>query len=95
MEHIGYSILCINLFILFIFYIGGEGWVGRGGQRRCIMGDLKWRIGSTCMWFTLAQSSKSLIQGRTKPIVPAHSEVVLKAPNKVVGAGGIFRPRDP
>lgn len=47
------------------------------------------------MWFTLAESSKSLIQGRTKPIVPAHSEVVLKAPNKVVGAGGMFRPRDP
>ena len=49
----------------------------------------------TYMWFTLAESSKSLIQGRTKPIVPSHSEVVLKAPNKVVGVGGMFRPRDP
>ena len=39
MEHIGYSILCINLFILFIFYIGGDGWVGRGGKE-----DVLWEI---------------------------------------------------
>ena len=47
------------------------------------------------MWFTLAESSESLIQGWTS--VPAHSEVVSKAPNKGVGAGGMFRPwpRDP
>ena len=92
MEHMGYSIF---LFIFFISLYRGRGSGGRGAKKmyygRSEMAN--WQY--TYMWFTLAESSKSLIQGRTKPIVPSHSEVVLKAPNKVVGVGGMFRPRDP
>ena len=69
MEHIGYSIF--YLFIYLFLYRGLEVGGGGVGQRRRIMGYLQmanWQY--MYMWFTLAESSKSLIQGRTKPIVP-------------------------
>ena len=74
MEHIGYSIFYLFIYIyLFIFFLyrGLEVGGGGSGAKKTYYGiSANGELAVYVYVVTLEESSKSLIQGRTKPIVP-------------------------